>query len=228
MTQKATGLVAIRPEPGLTSTLALGRELGLPIISAPLFEIRSREWEAPGADTIDALLIGSANAFLHGGECLSRFAEKPVHAVGKATARAAKDAGFTIAAIGAGGLQNVLDAIVPPACLLRIAGAEHVALDVPDGIAIHTVIAYESVARPLDPALISQAGDHPLVLLHSAAAAAHFAAECDRLGIARDRISLAALGPRISAAAGENWRAVHVAPHPSDRQMLEMLRETCI
>jgi uroporphyrinogen-III synthase len=66
-----------------------------------------------------------------------------------------------------------------------------------------------------------------LVLLHSAATARHFASECDRLGLARGTIALAALGPRIAAAAGEGWRAVHTAPRPDEAALLEMARELC-
>ncbi|MGB3808361.1 MAG: uroporphyrinogen-III synthase [Erythrobacter sp.] len=202
--------------------------MGLDIRGFPLFEVRPCDWTGPDPASIDALLIGSANALAHGGGALAAYKDKPVHAVGAATAKAARKAGFAVASLGSGGLQNVLDAIEPPARLLRVAGAEHVALDVPDGIAIATVIAYESVALPLDPALVRRVGERPVVLLHSAAAARHFAAECERTGIARREVAIAALGPRIAEAAGEDWRAVHVSPEPSDRQLLASLADMCI
>jgi len=128
---------------------------------------------------------------------------------------------------GSGGLQGVLDAVPPPARLLRIAGEEHVELAVPEGIALETVIAYRSVPMPLDPVaeLLGRGG--VLVLLHSAAAARHFAEECDRLGLARGRVALAALGPRIAAGAGEGWQAIHVAATPDDTALLEMARNVC-
>jgi len=228
MMDRATGIIAIRPEPGLTSTMKLGREFGFEIAGKPLFEIRPLDWSGPNSDSIDALLIGSANAIQHGGKELELYLEKPIHAVGSTTAEAARKAGFDVARTGSGGLQSVLDEIAPPARLLRIAGADHVVLAAREGIEIQTVIAYESVALPLDPHLIERAGDRPLILLHSAAAATHFAAECNRLGIERNRLGLAALGPRIAAAAGEGWGAVHIAPRPSDRQMLASLRGACI
>jgi uroporphyrinogen-III synthase len=65
------------------------------------------------------------------------------------------------------------------------------------------------------------------VLLHSAATARHFAAECDRLGLARDTIDLAALGPRIADAAGSGWRAMHLAAQPDEAALLEMVFDLC-
>jgi uroporphyrinogen-III synthase len=66
------------------------------------------------------------------------------------------------------------------------------------------------------------------VLLHSAAAATRFAGESARLAWRRNAIALACIGPRVAAAAGDGWRAVHVAPRPDDRALLEMVRAQCI
>ncbi len=142
-------VLILRPEPGLCASVEAARAVGLEPLAHPLSQIRSVAWTCPDPAAIDALLIGSANAIRHGGERLAALIDKPVHAVGKATADAAREAGFTIAACGTGGLQNVLDAIAPPSRLLRISGAEHVPLSVPSGILIDTVIAYESVDLPL-------------------------------------------------------------------------------
>ncbi len=224
-------LLALRPEPGLSATLASARARGLAITGHALSAIRTVEWDCPDPATIDALLIGSANAVLHGGANLGRLTSKPVHAVGEATAAAARAAGFAVAGVGSGGLQGVLDAV--PSCgpgrcrLLRIAGEERVPLVPPTGVTIAEVIAYRSVALPLDPAVPQLASGRALVLLHSAATARHFATECDRLGLARTGIALAALGPRIAAAAGEGWRTVHIAARPDEASLLEMATELC-
>ena len=221
-----TRILAIRPEPGLGATLEAGRELGLDIGGHPLFEIRPLDWTAPDPADFDALLIGSANAFRHGGENLALFLDKAAHVVGRATESAAREAGFAVASVGTGGLQNVLDAIEAPLRMLRIAGAEHVPLDPPQGVTIETVIAYESVALPLDPRLLGI--DEPtIVLLHSAVAAQHFAAECARLEMDRSAIAIAALGPRIASAAGKGWRAIHVSPRAEDTALLAMVRGLC-
>jgi uroporphyrinogen-III synthase len=219
--------LALRPEPGLAATLARGQALGLAITGHALSEIRAVAWNCPDPAAFDGLLVGSANAILHGGPQLARLAAKPVHAVGEATAAAARAAGFPIAMTGSGGLQGVLDAIAGPAHLLRVAGEEHVPLTPPPGVTFDTVIAYRSVMLPLDPVADGLGAGGWLVLLHSAATAQAFAAECDRLGLARAAISLAALGPRIAAAAGGGWRAVHIAPRPDEAALLALAHDLC-
>ncbi len=72
-------------------------------------------------------------------------------------------------------------------------------------------------------------GEIPLiVLLHSAATAQHFARECDRMGLDRAQFTLAALGPRIAAAAGDGWAAIHTPTRPSDNALLAMVRKLCV
>lgn len=220
-------LLALRPEPGLASTLDKARALGLAITGHPLSAIRPLAWECPDPAGIDGLLIGSANAILHGGPNLARLAAKPVFAVGEATAAAARGAGFTVALTGSGGLQGVLDAVPPPRHLLRIAGEEHVPLTPPPGVTFAEVIAYRSEALPLDPAAPLLASGEALVLLHSAATARHFAAEVDRLGLPRACITLAALGPRIAAAAGGEWAAIHTAATPDESTFLQLAFDLC-
>jgi uroporphyrinogen-III synthase len=80
---------------------------------------------------------------------------------------------------------------------------------------------------PLPAPLAECLGEGALVLLHSAAAARHFAAECDRLGVARGAVGLAALGPRIAAAAGEGWHGVRAAGEPREAALLALAREMC-
>ena len=219
--------LALRPEPGLSATLETARSLGLAITGHPLSAIRPLGWECPDPAGIDGLLIGSANAILHGGENLARLTAKPVFAVGEATAAAARAAGFTVAMTGSGGLQGVLDGIAPPCHLLRIAGEEHVPLSPPAGVTFAEVIAYRSEALPLDPAAPLLASGEALVLLHSAATASHFAAECARLALPRARITLAALGPRIAAAAGGCWAAIHTAARPDASTLLHLAFDLC-
>ncbi|MBA4768335.1 MAG: uroporphyrinogen-III synthase [Porphyrobacter sp.] len=201
--------------------------MGLAITGHPLSAIRPLAWDCPDPARFDGLLIGSANAFLHGGPHLARLTAKPVFAVGEATADAARGAGFTVAMTGSGGLQGVLDAITAPCHLLRIAGEEHVQLTPPVGVTFAEVIAYRSEALPLDPAAPLLASGEALVLLHSAATASHFAAEVGRLGLPRARITLAALGPRIAAAAGEGWAAIHIAATPDERTLLQLAFDLC-
>ncbi|MCW1404127.1 uroporphyrinogen-III synthase [Novosphingobium sp. MW5] len=218
-----SAVLILRPEPGCAATLAAARGMGLAARSAPLFAIEPREWNVPTAP-FDALLVGSANAFRHGGAQLETLCHLPVHVVGEATAEAARAAGFTVAGIGSGGLQGVLDGIAPGTHLLRLSGEERIELNPPTGVSIDEVVVYASVPRPLDPAALN---GNPLVLLHSAEAARHFAAECDRLAIDRAALSLATIGPRVTKAAGSGWRALETAAQPSDAALLALAARMC-
>lgn len=219
-------IFTIRPEPGLQSTLAAARELGLAIIGRPLFDVVPLRWKAPAAEGFDGLLIGSANAIRHGGEALEELKSLPVFAVGEATAQAAREAGFAVAETGSGGLQTLLDGLRPPMRLLRLAGAEHVELTPPEGITLTTRIVYEVRAIPLTGSdEVSLRAAAPLVLLHSAAAARHFTAEIERRELDKARIALACIGPRVAEAAGKGWRDVQSAPQPDDAALLALAQD---
>ena len=221
-------VIAIRPEPGCTATVAAGQALGLTMIGHPLWEIVGCDWSPPHADAIDALLIGSANALRFAGPDLARFIDKPVHAVGETTASEARAMGFALGSVGQGGLQQIIDALPrESARLLRLAGAERVPLTIPAHLAVETRVVYEAVPRPVPPALADRLRAGAVVLLHSAAAAQHFASECDRLALPRERIAIAALGPRIAAAAGAGWAACATAAQPRDPALLSLAREMC-
>ena len=116
-------ILSVRPEPGSRATVAAGREVGLTIEACPLFEVRPLAWDPPPPDSVDGLLLGSSNALRHAGPALDLFRGMPVHAVGEATARAAEAAGFTVATVGPGSLQPLVDQLAPPVRLLRIAVA---------------------------------------------------------------------------------------------------------
>lgn len=220
-------IFVIRPEPGLQSTLQRARDMGLAAVGLPLFEVMPRRWDAPDPKKFDALLLGSANAVRHGGAALERYRGLPVHAVGEATAEAAREAGFTVDRVGEGGLQAVLDANDTPTRYLRLGGAETVPLDSGN----HTIterVVYEVRALPISGS--SQVGlraGKPCVLLHSAAAARHFGSEINRIGLDRGAIHLACIGERVADAAGTGWAAVRHAPQPGDDALLALARDMC-
>ncbi|WP_255574020.1 uroporphyrinogen-III synthase [Erythrobacter sp. SCSIO 43205] len=221
-------ILVVRPEPGLGATLGAAEDMGLNAVGYPLFEIRPVPWHCPDPAQLDALLIGSANVFRHAGEALAKLTDKPVYAVGTTTASAAREAGFEVADSGAGGLQNVLNNVPADTRLLRLAGAEHVPLEAPDGITIQTAITYEAVPLELPEPLRALQELGLTVLLHSAAAARQFDAEARRLALHRDRIQLVVIGPRVAQAAGQGWANIHVSPTPNDLAMLELARSVCI
>ena len=221
-------VIVIRPEPGASVTQAAGELIGLNILAIPTWEMFEVRWTAPDPANIDALLIGSANALRHSGTQHVPFAGYPVYAVGEATAALARKMGHQVASVGEGGLQAVIDALpATPIRLLRLAGEEHLPLVLPPHVSVETRIVYRALPLPFPEKLILQLRQGALVLLHSAAAAGHFSAECDHLGLPRERIAIAALGPRIAAAAGAGWADCRSAPSPNDAALLALAREMC-
>jgi uroporphyrinogen-III synthase len=222
-----TPLIVIRPQPGADTTASAAAALGLDARAFPLFEVGPVDWEPPDPAQIDALLIGSANAVRHAGPALDRFRAKPVYAVGKATAAACRDAGLSVAATGSGGLDAVLAEIAGHPRLLRLAGREHVALHPPPSVELTERIIYASAPRPLPVGLPEMLRSPAIVALHSATAAEHFAAECDRLALDRAKLSLVTIGPRVTAACGTGWAEVATAEAPEDAALLARARQLC-
>jgi uroporphyrinogen-III synthase len=220
-------LHVIRPEPGCSATVAAARKLRLDARGTPLFEIHPCDWDLPDG-RFDAVIAGSANAFRHGGENLARLHDLPIYGVGEATTEAARDLGFTIAATGTGGLQELLAWIDPShRRLLRLAGAERVALEPPKLTELVERVVYASDPLAMPESLADALRTGGIVLLHSAVAARHFAAECDRLAIPRAGVSLAAIGPRVAAATGAGWGAIASAIKPNDAALLALARGMC-
>lgn len=221
-------LVVIRPQPGCDATVAAARGRGLDARGFPLFSVGPLQWSPPDPAAIDAVLIGSANALRHGGDDLARYRGKPAYAVGKATAEAARTAGFSIAATGEGGLQSLLGALDPHhKRLLRLSGDVRVMLSPPEDVSIVERVVYESRRLPMSRALADLLQRPAVVLLHSAHAALHFASLCDLAHLERSRISLAAIGPRVAEVVGGGWRAVVAAARPDDAALLALAQEMC-
>ena len=219
-------IIAIRPEPGCSATVERASKAGLTIEPWPLFEVRPLAWDPPPA-RIDGLLLGSANAVRHAGPALDAFHGMPAYAVGRATAAAAEAAGLHVVAEGHSDLQALLDTLRPPLTLLRLTGEEHVPLHRPLGVMIETRIAYRNAPLPMPEGLAEILRSGALVLVHSAAAARHFAAECDRFGIPRAMIALATLAPRIADTLGVGWRACRAASEPLDAALLALAGDMC-
>lgn len=220
-------LALVRPEPGWSASAAAARAVGIEVVGHPLFEGEAVAWELPRGD-FDALLVGSSAAFRHGGPQLAQVDALPVYAVGESTAAAGRAAGFQVARTGDRGLQSLLDdGEGRPMRFLRLAGAERVALDPHPGQSIVECTVYRMAARPVGGEFAAALHRSPLVALHSAAAAHHFAQEADRLGIARSALFLLALGPRVAKAAGLGWAAVHLADKPTDAALLAKAAALC-
>ena len=222
-------IVCIRPEPGFAATRRKALAMGLEFGGEPLFRILPVPWILPGG-SFDGVLFGSANAIRRGGPALRQLTGCDAYCVGKTTAAEAAEAGFHVAATGSGGLQAVLDSLAgAPLRLLRLSGAEHVPLEPPPNVDLVDRVCYESRALPMSDTLVRQLRQDggAVVLLHSAVAAAHFAQQCDAHALDRSTLRLAALGPRIAAAAGGGWGAVDWPAMPQDAALLALAKDMC-
>lgn len=172
---------------------------------------------------MDAILLTSARAVRPGDPALAALLHLPVHAVGPATAEAARAAGF--AAVHAqpdGGAASLLARIAalpsPPRRLLHLAGRERTSAEIPPGLEILTRETYAAELAPLRPeaAAALAARTPPLTLLYSVRTARQFAAEVARLALPRARLPVAALSPAILAAAGPGWAQAIAPPTTSE------------
>jgi uroporphyrinogen-III synthase len=213
-------VIVLRPEPGASATLARARALGLDAISIPLFEVEAVKWDASDLAGFDALLLTSANAIRCGGAALEDLRALPVHAVGAATAEAAREAGFTIASSGTGGVDDLLDRVEPELRLLHLCGVDRRTAASPRQ-AIAAVPVYRSRAIDPPPGLDQAIG--AVVLVHSPRAG-HRLAE-----LIEDRgpIAIAAISGAAAEAAGAGWNEIHIAAEPCDDALLALAARLC-
>jgi uroporphyrinogen-III synthase len=207
-------LVVIRPQPDADRSVAAARQLGLEAVAMPLFEVRPVRWSVPEREGYCGLVATSANAFRHGGRGLDRLRHLAVHAVGPATAEAARKAGFSVALVGQGGARD-LEEQLPEGRFLHLAGADHVPID-----RAEPVIVYESRA------IAAPSADHlagTVVAVHSPRAGERLAA----LVTDRASIAIAAISERAAAACGNGWERVAVADSPREDALLALAGKLC-
>ena len=214
-----TRLLVLRPEPGASATLARAREMGLEALAVPLFTIEAVRWEAPEPGGFDGLLLTSANPVRCGGEQLQRLRGLEAFAVGEATAAAAREAGFGIAATGEADVDRLLDSVGLDLRLLHLCGEDR---RTPEDArqSITQIVVYRSreIERPdLPPTACSVA------LVHSPRAGRRFA----ELVGERGEVAIAAISEAAAEAAGRGWKSVDVADRPSDDALLALAARLC-
>ena len=210
-------LLLLRPEPGLSASLERANALGLEVISCPLFRVEPQDWDTPDPANYDALLITSANAVRRAGPKLAQLAELPVHAVGKSTAIAARDAGLNVETVGSGNVEDLLAKLPSSQRLLQLAGEDH--RDVNDA-RIDRRIVYRAgtVAEPQLPPL-----NELVIAVHSPRAGARL----DELAGERVSASIVAISEAAAAACGEGWEEVSVSTEPNDNSLLALAARLC-
>jgi uroporphyrinogen-III synthase len=212
-------VLVLRPEPGASATVERARQRGLDAFAVPLFEIEPVEWSAPDAASFDGLLITSANAVRAAGDRLQGLRGLNVYAVGDATALAAQDAGFDVAAVGDAGVERLLASIEADLRLLHLGGEDRKEIgDARQDISSITV--YRS--GPIEnPDLSGTAG--AIALIHSPRAARRFA----ELASDRGSIAIFAISPDAAEAAGHGWQSVESAERPTDDALLALAASLC-
>ena len=206
-------VAVLRPEPGNAATAARIEALGLDAIRLPLFAVAPVAWDCPDPAAHDAVLLTSANAVRHGGAGLERLHALPVFAVGAATARAARDAGFDVALTGNADAAALLAAAKASGVTrgLHLGGRERTVMVGGPVSAAITVYASDAVPE-VDLAPLQGS----VALLHSARAARRLAA----LAVDRGDIRLAVLSEALVVAAGSGWDRIAVAGAPDDQALL--------
>ncbi|MDK2762154.1 MAG: uroporphyrinogen-III synthase [Sphingopyxis sp.] len=215
---KGPPLIVTRPEPGNAATVRRARALGFDVRALPLFAAKPVEWAVPPAGDFDALLLTSAFAPRLAGPGLNRMSALPVHAVGDATARAAMDAGLTIATVGSADAQSLVDAMAARnmRSILWLCGRDRSQFDA-RGIKIAAVPCYAVDLVPPSGEWHDMIAAPAILLAHSVRAARHIA---DLAGEARAHLTLVAISPAVAAAAGDGWRDLAIAGQPDDAGML--------
>ena len=145
----------MRPEPGLSASAERARALGMDVLGVPLFRVESTQWQAPDPAGYDALLLTSANAVRHGGPELGALNGLPVHAVGDATATAARDAGFTVASVGEAGVAELLARLPGRQRLLHLAGEDRREVARDHAVDVRMVYRSTAIDQPALPPLES-------------------------------------------------------------------------
>jgi uroporphyrinogen-III synthase len=212
-------VLVLRPEPGASATVKRARQRGLDATAVPLFDIEPIEWRAPEAASFQGLLITSANAVRAAGDQLTALSDLKVYAVGDATAQAAREAGFDVAATGDGGVERLLGSIEPDLKLLHLCGEDRrQPLDVRQQIT--PTVVYRST--PIDTPDFSDARG-AVALVHSPRAGQRFAELVSDHG----SIAIVAISQGAADAVGEGWQSVEVAGQPTDEALLALAARLC-
>ncbi len=156
-------VLVTRPAPDHATTAAALRGKGYEVLVAPMLRYEPVAFDLGRDARFDAILVTSTNALraLAETEGWTRFLATPLYAVGRRTAEAARDLGFTHVTAARGDGASLRDLVVAQArakalkksaMLLYLAAADRaVDLDAalrPRGFNVITVTAYRMIATP--------------------------------------------------------------------------------
>lgn len=228
MTDGVKKVWVTRARPGADETASRIEDLGFTPVVVPLLEAR-----ALGHDPIDLTGIGAlAFTSARGVEALAirtPVRDLPVFAVGAATAKAARDAGFTQVVAGDGDVEALADLIARQGAnagtLLHAAAAQPAGDLVGDltrrGLGARALAVYETIET--DPGgVLSHLPNLDAALVHSPRAARALAA------FLADRptpdMRLLALSPAVAQPlAALKCAGIAIAPFPNEPSLLKVL-----
>lgn len=209
-------LLLLRPEPGLSASVARAKGLGLSVIACPLFKVEPLAWQVPDPAGYDALLLTSANAVRQAGPGLGRLRALPVHAVGAATAAEAAAAGLHVSSVGTSSAAELLATLPAGLRLLHLGGEQ-----VSEGVArLDRRIVYRSaeIAQPELPPLAGL-----VAVVHSPRSGQRLSELADTRADTR----IAAISAPAAEACGTGWQTIAVASSPDDERLLALAAELC-
>ncbi|TWA62301.1 uroporphyrinogen-III synthase [Azospirillum baldaniorum] len=241
----APHLLVTRPAEDSEPLAARLRAQGFIVSAEPMLEIRWLDGPEPDVGNVQALLFTSANGVRGYTRRTSRL-DRPVYAVGDATATAARAAGFTRVESASGDVYALAD-LVRRRCtaaagpLLHVAGTKLAgdlsAMLGESGFSILRETLYDAVpsARLSDgTAALLRTGTLDAVLFFSPRTARSFVRLVAEAGLI-DRcrtVDALCLSPAVAEAArayGElgvtPWQNVRVAPRPEQDSLLGLLPE---
>ena len=214
-----------RAQPGAARTAARLTALGFTPLVAPLLAIRplpDASSQTPDLTTVAALAFTSPNGVAAFAALTPDLRDRPVFAVGDATAEAARDAGFTDARSAAGDI-HALTALIkasPIHGLILAPGAREPAGDLPallPGCQIQRLPVYAAEETGAVPP-----ADFDAVLLHSPRAARALAA-CLNPDAARNRLVVCISPAAAVPLQGLSFTEIHTAEAPDEASMLTAL-----
>ncbi|NML10488.1 uroporphyrinogen-III synthase [Sphingobium sp. AR-3-1] len=216
----------LRPEPAAGRTAAKAAALDLDARVHPLFAPQPVAWTPPPPTDFEALLLTSAHGVRLAGPELAAYRGLPAYAVGEATARALRDAGFAdvVAGVGDGSAIAARVAAHGHRRLLHLGGTT-VAPMAADGIDVTRIAVYSMTSLPPDPALIADAVAGSILLVHSPRAGERLAAQIAQ--DARAALHIVAISPVALAACGAGWASGRAAARPVDDEMLALAARLC-
>lgn len=229
--------VVTRPEVDGARTAAALRARGYEVLLAPLMRVEPVDADLSGG--WGAVLITSANApgAISQNPSHEVLFKRPLYAVGRRSAEAAREAGFADVSSADGDARDLVRLVAkqcadPAAPLLYLAGEDRAADLVGElgarGLTTEMRIVYRAVTMPFPPELIGalKAGALDAVLHFSRRSAHNYLAGARRAGLAEQALALrhfclsAQIAEPLFAAGAAK---VAVAPHPDEAALVALL-----